>query len=174
MIACRARLRRRPRRGRRSRPGAGFDGASAAHHEIDRFRSLALLVGLDIEADALPFVEALQSGRLDRRDVDEHVAPAVVRFDEAVTTLAIEELDHALLRHRETPTRTAAGPTHGGAARNSGKASAPFGLRLRPCPPTGGGTPQPREELHTKCGPLERKKAVLSCGLALAREPVQG
>src|SRR5690242_3973909 len=93
----------------------GFVVASA-HDEIDRLRTLALLVGLDIERDALPFVEALEAGRLDRRDMHEHVTSAVIRLDEAVTALTVEELDHALLRHRETPTRTATGPTHGGAA----------------------------------------------------------
>src|SRR3569623_1009696 len=101
--------------------------AASAHDEIDRLRTLALLVGLDIESDALPFVEALEAGRLDRRDMHEYVTSAVVRLDEAVTALTVEELDHALLRHRETPTRTATGPTHGGATCRS--------VCNRPCVP---------------------------------------
>src|SRR6185295_3752823 len=38
---------------------------SAGDHEVDRLRSLALLVGLDIEADALPLAERFESGALD-------------------------------------------------------------------------------------------------------------
>src|SRR5688500_11777774 len=43
---------------------------SARHDQIDGLRPLALLVGLDVERDALAFREALQPGPLDRRDVD--------------------------------------------------------------------------------------------------------
>src|SRR3569833_4141866 len=74
--------------------------AASAHDEIDRLRTLTLLVGLDIESDALPFVEALAAGRLARRDMHEYVTSAVVRLDEAVTALTVAELDHALLRLR--------------------------------------------------------------------------
>src|ERR1051326_6911600 len=93
-------------------PSAAGDG------EIDSLRPLALLVGLDVEADALTFVERLQSGALDRGDVNEDVATAVVRLDESVTALAIEELDRTGLCHRETPPRgcSAVGP-HGLTAR---------------------------------------------------------
>src|SRR5204863_7436744 len=72
----------------------------AGDDEVDRFRSLALLVRLDVEVDALAFVERLQARALDRRDVHEHIAPAVVRFDEPVAALAVEEFDRTTLRHR--------------------------------------------------------------------------
>ena len=58
--------------------------SSAGDDEIDRFRPLALLVGLDVEADALAFVERFHSSALDRRDVNEDVAPAIVRLDETI------------------------------------------------------------------------------------------
>src|SRR3569833_2647671 len=88
--------------------------AASAHDEIDRLGTLTLLVGLDIESDALPFVEALEAGRLDRRDMHEYVTSAVVRLDEAVTALTVEDLDHTKQHQQKTPTRTATGPTHGG------------------------------------------------------------
>src|SRR6266850_1211007 len=91
---------------------------SAGDDQVHGLRTLALLVGLDIEVDALTFVERFQSGAFHRRDVHEHVAPAIVRLDEAVATLAVEELDDTTLRHREAPfpNCSAAGP-HGTAAR---------------------------------------------------------
>src|SRR3954451_7873295 len=73
---------------------------SAADDEIDRFRALALLVRLDIEADVLPFVQHLQPGLLDSGDVDEDVSRAIVRLDETVTTFPVEELYHSSLRHK--------------------------------------------------------------------------
>src|SRR5882672_7438194 len=75
--------------------------ASTRQHEIDGFRPFALLVGLDIKRDPLPFAEGLQSGVLHRRDMHEYVAPAVVRFYEAVSAFAIEEFDRAGHCHRE-------------------------------------------------------------------------
>src|SRR6185295_6705407 len=78
-------------------------GGLAGHDQVDGRRTLALLVGLDVEVDALAFVERFQAGALDRRDVHEHVATAVVRLDEAVATLRVEELDDTTLRHREAP-----------------------------------------------------------------------
>src|SRR6185437_16480370 len=101
----------------RSRPHATLEVASAGYDEIDRLRAFALLVGLDIETDALTLIEVFQAGLLHRRDMHEYVAAAVVRLDETVAALAIEELHHTLLRHLETPTpQLAAGPTLGGAA----------------------------------------------------------
>ena len=55
-------------------------GRSAGNHQVHRLGSLALLVGLDIEVDALAFIERLQAGTLDRRDVHEYVASTVVRL----------------------------------------------------------------------------------------------
>src|SRR5215470_15886080 len=92
--------------------------SSAGDDEIDSLRPLALLVGLDVEADALAFVERLQAGALDRGDVNEDVTTAVVRLDESITAFAIEELDRTGHCHRETPPRgcSAVGP-HGLTAR---------------------------------------------------------
>src|SRR6185503_20899842 len=83
---------------------------SAGDHQVDRFRTLAFLVGLDLELDALSFVQRLQSGLFDCGDVDEHVAPAVVRFDEAVPAFDVEELDRTAHGHRTTPSPTNAPP----------------------------------------------------------------
>src|SRR3954464_10211895 len=83
----------------------------------------------------------------------EHIPAAIVRFDEAVTPLAIEELDRTTLRHREAPFPQccpAAGP-HGTAARpdirSTGKASAPRRSHFRR-PPEGGGTSEPSASRH--------------------------
>src|SRR5580704_5252898 len=65
---------------------------SSGDDQIDRFRALALLVGLDIEADALAFDQRFQPSAFNSGDVHEHVAAAVVRLDETVAALAIEEL----------------------------------------------------------------------------------
>src|SRR5262245_30855999 len=46
--------------------------SSAGDHEVHGLGALALLVGLDVEVDALTFVERLQSRTLDCRDVHEH------------------------------------------------------------------------------------------------------
>src|SRR5581483_7642740 len=90
--------------------------------KVHRFRAFAFLVGFDVEADALTFVQSLEARLFDRGNVHEHVASAVVRLDEAVTPLRIEELHNPSLRHRETPLPahcSAAGPTHGGSAGHS-------------------------------------------------------
>src|SRR5258708_3685402 len=71
--------------------------------EIDGLGPLALLVGLDIERDALPLGQRFEPGALDRRDMHEHVAATVIRFNEAVAALRIEELDYTGHGHRETP-----------------------------------------------------------------------
>src|ERR1043166_2143520 len=76
---------------------------SAGDNEVDRLGSLAFLVGLDVEADALPFVERLEPGALHRGDVHEHVASTIVGFDEAVAPLAVEELDGPAHCHWEAP-----------------------------------------------------------------------
>src|SRR5665811_1828870 len=122
--------------------------------QVHGLRAFALLVRFNIEADALSLVQALESGLFHGGDVDEHIACAIVRLDEAVAALAIEKLHDSSLRHRETPLPhcSAAGPTHSGSAGHSrtGKASAANGLShsagLRN---SGGGTSLPMMELHT-------------------------
>src|ERR1700742_4475229 len=73
------------------------------NHQVDRLGALALLVRFDLEIDALSFGQILQPRPLDRGDVHEHVAPAVVRLDEAVATFSVEELDRTSHGHRDTP-----------------------------------------------------------------------
>src|SRR3954462_2770118 len=108
---------------------------SAGDHEVHGLRALALLVRLDIEVDALTFVERCHSGALDRRDVDEHVAAAVVGLDETVAALAVEELDDSTLRHREAPSQLLPAPTArqlGRTFTRTRKASAPRSHFRRP------------------------------------------
>src|SRR6266508_1767799 len=83
---------------------------SACNDEVDGFGALALLVGLDIKGNALSFGQCFEPGPLDGGDVHEHVAPPVIRLDEAVAALGIEELDRTCHRHRETPFPVVAPP----------------------------------------------------------------
>ena len=52
--------------------------------KVHRLRPLALPVRLDLEGDPLAFGEILQARALNGGDVDEHVAAAIVRLDEAL------------------------------------------------------------------------------------------
>src|ERR1700726_5097355 len=74
---------------------------SAGYHEIDGFRPLALLIGLDVKGDPLPFVEGFQSRTFHGGDVHEHIASTVIRFDKSVSAFAIEEFDRSGHCHRE-------------------------------------------------------------------------
>src|SRR5215470_15594359 len=118
---------------RRARPSAGDD-------EVDGLRTLALLVGLDVEGDALPLGQRLEAGALDGGDVHEDVPASVVRLDEAVAALGIEEFDGTCHGHRETPfpRGCSAADPHGAAARpdihKRGK-QRPYGLRYSAGPP---------------------------------------
>src|SRR2546421_835919 len=133
---------------------------SARDHQVHGLRALALLVRLDVERDALTFVERFLPGVFHRRDVHEHVASAIVRLDEAVAALAVEELDHSTLRHREAPFPNcfATGP-HGAAARPDipGKSvGTPSHFRQ---PPEGGGTSKPARESRQQPGPAGKRRA---------------
>jgi len=99
---------------------------STGNDQVYSFRPFAFFVGLDVKTDPLSFVQTFQSGLLYCSDMNEYVAAAVVRFNEAVASFAVKELHNTRLRHRESPNCFAAGPTHGGSARHSqtGKASA--------------------------------------------------
>src|SRR5882757_1607122 len=112
--------------------------SSAGDDQIHRLRAFALLVGLDFELNPLSFVERFQSGLLDRGDVHEHIASAIVRLDEAVATLAIEELDRTTVCHRQTPSPANASPptpTDGGSAKHSHRKKA-SALEASVTPPT--------------------------------------
>src|SRR5450830_1797324 len=71
---------------------------SSGNDQVHGLRAFALLVGLDIEADLLSLVQALETGLFHGGDVDEHIACAIVRLDEAVAALAIEKLNDSSLR----------------------------------------------------------------------------
>src|SRR5262245_12893089 len=118
----------------------------AGDHQVHGLRAFAFLVRFDIETDALTFIQTFQSRLLYCRDVNEHVAPAIIRLDKAVPPLAVEEFYDTRLCHREnsSPHCSAAGPTHGGSTGHSqsGKASATT-ASVTPPAPTGGGTSLP-------------------------------
>src|ERR1700689_1256506 len=79
--------------------------------EIDRFRTLALLVGLDIKADALALDQRFQPRTFNSGNVHEHIAAAVVGLDESVAAFAVEELDRTPHCHRATPSPVDASPS---------------------------------------------------------------
>src|SRR5690606_5132819 len=49
----------------------------------------------DFVAHLLALIQAIQPRALDRRDVDEHVGPTLVRLNEAIAFLAVEPLNGA-------------------------------------------------------------------------------
>src|SRR6267143_4830265 len=73
------------------------------NHEVDRLRAFALLVRFDLECDTLSFGQILQPGSFHCGDVNEHIAAAIIGFDEAIAAFSIEELDRPSHGHRETP-----------------------------------------------------------------------
>src|ERR1700728_2809382 len=122
----------------------------AGNNEVDGFRALALLVGLDLEGDALSFKQRFQSGALHGSDVHEHISPAVIRFNEAVAALAIEKFDRTGHCHRATPSPVLASPP-APTARRLGRTSTRVRLQpktasVTPPAPTGGGTSKPAVE----------------------------
>jgi hypothetical protein len=52
----------------------------------------ATLIGFDFEANALAFIEAAKTRRLNSSDMDEHVLAAAFRCDESETLCRVEEL----------------------------------------------------------------------------------
>src|SRR5262249_39930866 len=129
---------------------------SAGDDQVYRFRPFALFVGLDVKTDPLSFVQTLQSGLLYCGDMNEYVAAAVVRFDEAVASFAVKELHNTRCAIGNLPNCFAAGPTHGGSARHSqtGKASAK-GLSHSAGPHRRRNVTA-NLELHTNWKPVER------------------
>src|SRR5690606_14413857 len=74
---------------RRSRRRSALNG-----HKVDR-RELSSSVDLEIELEAVAFVDPGQARTLDRADMDERVFLAVVARDEAEALHRVEELDRA-------------------------------------------------------------------------------
>src|SRR5674476_926352 len=134
--------------------------------QVYGLRAFALLVGLDIEADLLSLVQALESSLFDGGDMDEHIASTIVRLDEAVAPFAVKKFHDTGLRHRETPLpallRRRPHARRLGRHSHTGKASAAHGLSHSAGPQKndGGGTSLPIPELHTNCVPVERGLAV--------------
>src|SRR5271154_7459982 len=64
---------------------------------------LLAAVGDDVIGDLGVIRQAVETGLLDRRDMDEHVLAAAVRLNEAVTLLPIEPL-YRPARHNVPPT----------------------------------------------------------------------
>src|SRR6202011_113658 len=77
-----------------------------------RLGAFALLVRLYLECDALSFGQILQSRPLYCRDVNEHIAAAVVGLDEAIATFSIAELHDPSHGHREPPPPHFSAATH--------------------------------------------------------------
>src|SRR5215813_1053803 len=128
----------RPGAGRRRRLGLRCRAALAGDHQIDRLGPLTLLVGLDVETDALPLRQRLQPGPFNRRDVDEDVTSAIVRLDETVAALAIEELDRTAHRHGEVSLSQLLHrrpPRRSGSAGHSQSGKGAFGTRRHSVPP---------------------------------------
>src|SRR5262249_18089240 len=96
--------------------------------------------------------------------MNEHVAPTVVGFNEAVASFAVKEFHHARLRHRETPfpqlLRRRPHARRLGRTFTIGASASRASASVTPPAPTGGGTSLPMWELHTNCGAVERGHGV--------------
>src|SRR5437667_3385765 len=123
--------------------GAEASGGSsrrlAGDDEVDGFRTLALLVGLDVEGEALSLAQRFEPGLLNRGDVHKHVAATVVGLDETVAALGVEELDRTCHGHRETPFPVVAPPPARTARRlgrtfTNGESSGPTASVTPPAP----------------------------------------
>jgi hypothetical protein len=75
------------------RRGFAIGPASAGNDEIYGLWTLAFFVGFNVEADALPLNKRFQPRTLNSGDVNKHIAPTVVWFDETVAAFPIEEFD---------------------------------------------------------------------------------
>jgi hypothetical protein len=80
---------------RPQRPSVGF--------EVDGLRAFPLFIGLDLESDALAFVQGAQSGLFDGRDMDENVPSTVIWLDKPIAFVGVEKLHYTLLRHPSRP-----------------------------------------------------------------------
>src|ERR1700691_6193422 len=121
----------------------------ARDDQVDRLRTLALFIRLDVETDMLPLRQRFQSCALDVIDVNKHIAATVVGLNEPVAALAVEKLTCTAHCHRATPLPAVLRPSpHGAAARldiHTGKGNRPYkkGRSHSAKPPTGGGTSKP-------------------------------
>src|ERR1019366_1633765 len=83
-----------------SRQSAMSPNSISADAQI--LRRFLALVRDDIERDLVALSQVAQARFLDRRDMDEHVLPAVVRLNEAVALRCVEPL-YCTARHVRSP-----------------------------------------------------------------------
>src|SRR5580658_5293785 len=102
----------------------------ARDDQVDRLRTLALFIRLDVETDMLPLRQRFQSCAFDGGDVNKHIAATVVGLNEPVAALAVEKLNCTAHCHRATPLPAVLRPApHGAAARldiHTGKGHRPY------------------------------------------------
>src|SRR5262249_48160612 len=157
--------------------GLALTGGSPGYHQVDGLRALALLVGFDIEADALPLGQRLQSGTLHRCNMDENVTPPVIRLDETVAALAVEEFDRTGHRQGKPPLPVAPPPAP--TARRVGRTFATgkgvgYARRHSVPPAPHGAERQSQQEKLDKCGDAGKgRRALLFASALLAGEPVE-
>src|ERR1044071_3413878 len=146
---------------------------STGNTQVARLGAFALFVGLALELYPLSFVQRLQAGVFDRSDVHEYIASTIVRLDEAVATLAVEEFDRTGHRHRHPPSRAQNSAARGsGAAFTSGeKASAREALFHSAAPPQGERNVKASPDSVPVCG--ECGKAETELGRGFAGKPVE-
>ena len=84
-------------------PGAAGRARRAAAKTCDVLRLRPLLPLADLELHALTFVERLEAGTLDRREMDETVLATAVWRDEPVALLCVEPLHCSGRAHRASP-----------------------------------------------------------------------
>src|SRR5690349_911176 len=70
------------------------------NYQVDRLGAFALLVRFNLKCNTLSFGQILQSCPFHGRDMNEHVAAAVIGLDEAIATFSVEEFDRTSHGHR--------------------------------------------------------------------------
>src|SRR5690606_4009435 len=113
---------------RRSRRRSALNG-----HKVDR-RELSSSVDLEIELEAVAFVDPGQARTLDRADMDERVFLAVVARDEAEALHRVEELHLARARAADQRAQPPAAPRPAANAAAAARPSA-GGRRAAPARP---------------------------------------
>src|SRR6202050_2341660 len=98
----------------------------ARDDQVDRLRTFALFVRLNVKTDVLPLRQRFQSCVLDGGDVNKHIAATVVGLNEPVAALTVEKLYCTAHCHRATPFPAIAAPR---SPRRGGSAGHPNGQR---------------------------------------------
>src|SRR5262245_49600195 len=130
----------------RARAGTRPRGRSAGDDEVYGLGAVAFLVGPDREGDAFALSQRLEPGPFDRSDMHEHLATTVIRLDEAIAALGIEELNGTCHCHWDAPNPKCRRPSRPTARLDillRGRASAVLWASVTPPAPIGGGTSKP-------------------------------